>query len=129
MILAAQDVQIPKHSERYHKLIPLLHKNQKYSELLFHASNMVEMYTKDTFPLEWICKIYSEVDELKTNEVLIHDISHYINLLLEMNPKSSIGLLAKAVKLFRENEFEESRDILLHGKIQDSLVFFLHKFF
>lgn len=76
---------------------------------------MNEMYSKDSFPLEWICKIISEMETFsEAQSFLLHPVSIYIERLLEINPNSSVGLLAKAVLLYKEeNDLIAARDILL----------------
>lgn len=78
---------------------------------------MFESFKKDSYPLEWICKIYTE--NMKTKEipsikdVLKRDIRDYVESLYVLNPKSILGLITKGIAHFDNGEFFEALDIFL----------------
>ena len=76
---------------------------------------MSYMYTRDTFSIEWICKVHTEVPEI-VEKVLIKELNWYIERLLELSPSSPIGLMSQAVKCYRDGDLISARDVFLKGR-------------
>lgn len=76
---------------------------------------MYETFKKDPYPLEWICKVYTENMKTKEipniKEVLKKDICEYVDALYTMNPKSILGLITKGMHHFDSGELFEALDI------------------
>lgn len=76
---------------------------------------MFDSFKNDSYPLEWICKIYTENMKTKEipniKEVLKKDIREYIEALYNLNPKSILGLITKGIHHFNSGEFFEALDI------------------
>lgn len=75
---------------------------------------MSEMYTRDTFSIEWICKVHTEVPDI-VEKALNNEINGYIERLLDLSPSSPIGLMSQAVKYYREGDLISARDVVLKG--------------
>lgn len=76
---------------------------------------MFASFKNDSYPLEWICKVYTE--NMKTKEiknikdVLKRDIREYVEALYQLNPKSILGLITKGLHHFDNGEYFEALDI------------------
>ena len=76
---------------------------------------MFEAFKNDSYPLEWICKVFTE--NMRTKEIpdmkklLRKDIKDYVDALYKMNPKSILGLITKGMHHVDAGEFFEALDI------------------
>ncbi|XP_037929476.1 uncharacterized protein LOC119663960, partial [Teleopsis dalmanni] len=100
----------------YKKYIKLLYKLQDYKNCLKHASLIVQQNAEDEYAYEWICKIYSEYykdDVFKDwqNE-LEYPVEHYSEKLVQLNEKSSLGLLVKSIIFYNQQQYVPCRDLL-----------------
>lgn len=111
-----ENAKIPKHLERCHRLISLLYNKQKFKELLKLAIKTNEIYPRDTFLLEWLCKLYTDLPELVESEMRDKSIDYYVFQLLSANSSSAIGLMAQAINFYRKHEIIAARDIALNGE-------------
>ncbi|XP_069681678.1 tetratricopeptide repeat protein 37 [Periplaneta americana] len=101
--------------EEYHKkYLKLLYGSRKLNLLLDEARNMHSLFPESQFPLEWICKVYSEqiAQDVKVSDVLEDNIDQFYGKLEALNPDSSMVLLAKGAELFKKKNFIESCDAL-----------------
>ena len=116
---AIADTESSPHLDYYKRLLKQLYKLNELKELIREASKMSELYPKELYPLEWICKIYCDsYNVLNFDELLTQPISDYVTNLLELYPNSQSGSHVKAILLVDEMNYTQARDILLnvHGK-------------
>lgn len=101
--------------ENYRKCIRLFSELKCNVELLAVCCDMYEQFKKDAYPLEWICKVYTENMKTKEieniKEVLRKDIREYVEALYVLNPKSILGLITKGMHHFDSGEYLEALDI------------------
>ncbi|XP_046996555.1 tetratricopeptide repeat protein 37 [Schistocerca americana] len=112
--LILQDDLEEEKEDYYKKYLKLLYKCKKYKELMNEAINMHLLYKKMEYPLEWICKCYSEatVHCLQSVNHVNSCIEDYITRLLALNQNSGLALLAKGAKLFNDGSFTDACEVL-----------------
>lgn len=101
--------------ENYRRCIKLFSEVKCNVDLLIVCCDMHESFKKDSYPLEWICKVYTEniksgeIENVK--EVLKRDIREYVEALYVLNPKSILGLITKGMHHYESGEYFEALDI------------------
>lgn len=118
LAVTAKNVEIPKHLERCHLLVTLYYNQQKFKKLLDLIIETNKLYPRDTFLLEWFCKVYTEKPDLVESEMMDKaiDLSQYVSELLSINATSAIGLMAQAINFYRNGVIIEARDTALKGE-------------
>lgn len=103
------------HVDIYQYYFKILHQKERFSELIKAAEEMTTIYSTNVVPLEWICKVYIETENkgFKISENLKVNFGIYVEKLLEINPRSVLGLTASALVKFAIEDFVGSRDILI----------------
>lgn len=99
----------------YKRYIKLLFKFGDLAMCLERACNLVEFYPEDIYAYEWICKIYCEnyaSDKKTCLDFLKNPIDIYASKLLELNEKSSLGLLVKAISSYESQQYVAARELL-----------------
>uniref|UniRef100_A0A182SEK3 Uncharacterized protein n=1 Tax=Anopheles maculatus TaxID=74869 RepID=A0A182SEK3_9DIPT len=105
------DVYQHDHFNRYLKL---LYREKRFDRLASVAAAMHERFPNDIYPLEWICKLYSEriVPEQALASLLPQTLDHYLDRAVAVGPKSPTALLAKGKFLFDAGELVDAERIL-----------------
>lgn len=103
--------------EFYKKYLKLLYKINKYKELINEAINMHFQFPQMEYPLEWICKVYSEevTKERSAFSSFQDKIDDYVVKLQNLNGSSGLALLAKAAHLYQLSQYLEALDHLKNG--------------
>uniref|UniRef100_A0A336MZT4 CSON007589 protein n=1 Tax=Culicoides sonorensis TaxID=179676 RepID=A0A336MZT4_CULSO len=112
LAVTSKNTDIPKHLERNHRLISILHKKQKFSDLLAVAIDINEIHPRDTFVLEWLCKLYTDMPDLVEKEMQ-KPINFYANQLLDINPTSVIGFMAQSIYFYKSGDILSARNLAL----------------
>lgn len=92
---------------------------RKLAELTEQAGRMCSQLTAEAFPLEWICKVYVEDDENGGGDAsgsLPSPIVWYAERLIELKSTSTLGMMTKAICLYKQNEILHARELFLKGK-------------
>ncbi|XP_011495670.1 PREDICTED: tetratricopeptide repeat protein 37 [Ceratosolen solmsi marchali] len=110
-IVEAED-SINRH-DYYKKYLKLLYKSEQYIKLLTEAIKMHKIFNQDIYPLEWICRVYSEYSITYYTYKDI-DITVYYETLLDHDPESLLGYFAKAVYFYEIKNLIDARNILSH---------------
>lgn len=100
--------------EYFSSYLNALYQQNKYLEVFETAEKMGKLFESNTVSLIWICKIYNQtfVEESNLIEKFNDKIDEYLTKLLDLEPKNLMGLFTKSIRLFLNNKFVESRDIL-----------------
>ncbi|XP_040154801.1 tetratricopeptide repeat protein 37 [Anopheles arabiensis] len=100
--------------DKFNRYLKLLHREKRYDRLAAIAAAMHERFPNDIYPLEWICKLYSEriVPEETLSTVLTHSLEHYFDRALAIAPKSPTVLLAKGKLLYEAGKLSEAERYL-----------------
>ncbi|XP_046597387.1 tetratricopeptide repeat protein 37 isoform X2 [Neodiprion lecontei] len=108
-----KDVNVTNRQEYYRKYLKILYNIGKLDALLTEAARMHKEFSDDTYPLEWICRVYSEKSILNGSCNGI-EITPFYETLQVLNADSSMAAMAKAVNLYQSANFIEARDTLNH---------------
>ncbi|XP_046485171.1 superkiller complex protein 3 isoform X1 [Neodiprion pinetum] len=108
-----KDVNVTNRQEYYRKYLKILYNIGKLDALLTEAASMHKEFSDDTYPLEWICRVYSEKSILNGSCNGI-EITPFYETLQVLNADSSMAAMAKAVNLYQSANFIEARDTLNH---------------
>ncbi|KAF7996121.1 hypothetical protein HCN44_010377 [Aphidius gifuensis] len=103
----------PDRFELWKKLILILYSEKKYTALIATAEKMHHEYPRTLYPLEWICRIYTEqriLNEDKFDDVT--NIEKIYNTILELDSNSSLGVFSKALYQQELGNILDSRDLL-----------------
>ncbi|GLH08653.1 Tetratricopeptide repeat protein 37 [Gryllus bimaculatus] len=99
--------------EYFKKYLKLLYKQKKLLDLVEKSKDMHNLYPKSEYPLEWICRAYSEqLTMSKAANGLDVNIDEYYEKLSQLNPNSSMVILAKGAKLYVDGSYLEAIDLL-----------------
>uniref|UniRef100_A0A182N562 Tetratricopeptide repeat protein 37 n=1 Tax=Anopheles dirus TaxID=7168 RepID=A0A182N562_9DIPT len=100
--------------DKFLRYLKLLHREKRFDRLASVAAAMHDRFPNDIYPLEWICKLYSEqivpVEQLAT--LLTHKLEDYLDRAVTIGPNSSIVLLAKGKFLYNAGQLVEAELIL-----------------
>lgn len=107
----------------YCKLIPLLKSKGKRQQLVDTCEKMLSLYTNNAVVINFFCEsfISNYIKTITDPEddvfILVENMSSVIlercEILLVAQPTNPNSLIAKSIALRRQNEFEESRKLLL----------------
>uniref|UniRef100_W8BBM6 Tetratricopeptide repeat protein 37 n=1 Tax=Ceratitis capitata TaxID=7213 RepID=W8BBM6_CERCA len=108
------DSFIDQHLDANKRYLKLLYKQEDYANCFTHACEVTTKYPNDIYAYEWVCKVYCEAREVAKAclEKTDKPIEHYVETLLQINPKASLGLLIKAIQLFENQQYVSARDLL-----------------
>ncbi|KYM94057.1 PREDICTED: tetratricopeptide repeat protein 37 isoform X2 [Cyphomyrmex costatus] len=106
-----KDKDLVNRHEYYRTYLRILHNSNKLAKLLTAAQDMHTQFPQDAYPLEWLCRIYYEMEILCKTKLEI-DITQFYESLLKMNANSEAAYIAKTVYLKKRNELIDSRDCL-----------------
>uniref|UniRef100_A0A182MW67 Tetratricopeptide repeat protein 37 n=1 Tax=Anopheles culicifacies TaxID=139723 RepID=A0A182MW67_9DIPT len=100
--------------DKFIRYLKLLHREKRYDHLASVAAAMHDRFPNDIYPLEWICKLYSErtVPEDKLASLLTHQLEHYLDRAVTVGPNSPTALLAKGKFLFDADQLAEAERML-----------------
>uniref|UniRef100_A0AAG5CT63 Tetratricopeptide repeat protein 37 n=1 Tax=Anopheles atroparvus TaxID=41427 RepID=A0AAG5CT63_ANOAO len=100
--------------DKFRRYLRLLHLEKRFDRLASIAGAMHERFPYDVFPLEWICKLYTEgiVPAEQLPSLLTHDISTYIDRAVTVAPNSAVALLAKGRQHFNAGQLTEAERAL-----------------
>lgn len=91
----------------------------KFELLWDKCKIMHDLYPQDSYPLEWICKLYVEMqlDEYYEGNLKLEiDIDKYLTALIFIKQPYDMSQMAKSVMLLLQNDFVRARDIAVKGK-------------
>lgn len=108
------------HVDLYKAYLKLLYKvGLKWPDtLLREAAAMTQLFEKEVYPLEWICKVFVdriEDADFATVSYLTNPIEFYADRLLALSPNSTFGLMTKSIHLCRVGQFLLAKEALLKG--------------
>ncbi|XP_058800397.1 tetratricopeptide repeat protein 37 [Phymastichus coffea] len=111
LITIIEDENSVNRHEYYKRYLRLLYKLEKYNKLLSEAIKMHEIFSQDIYPLEWICKVYSElsITDIAFDKI---DIVIYYETLLDHESESVLGYFAQSVYLYKTDNLIDARNIL-----------------
>ncbi|XP_035891257.1 tetratricopeptide repeat protein 37 [Anopheles stephensi] len=100
--------------DKFHRYLKLLHREKRFDRLATVAAAMHDRFPNDIYPLEWICKLYSEriVPEDKLAALLPAQLDHYLHRAVTVGPNSPTALLARGKFLFDAGQLDEAERIL-----------------
>uniref|UniRef100_A0A182PIB7 Tetratricopeptide repeat protein 37 n=1 Tax=Anopheles epiroticus TaxID=199890 RepID=A0A182PIB7_9DIPT len=100
--------------DKFNRYLKLLHREKRYEQLAAIAAAMHDRFPNDIYPLEWICKLYSEriVPEDRLSTVLVHQLELYLDRALVIAPNSPTVLLAKGKLLYEADKLSEAERYL-----------------
>lgn len=99
--------------ELWKKLVLMLYSEKKYTALITTAEKMHHEYPLTLYPLEWICRIYTEqkiLNDEKFNDFI--NIEIFYNTILELDSNSYLGMFSKALYQQELGNILDSRDLL-----------------
>ncbi|KAL7288696.1 hypothetical protein TKK_0017421 [Trichogramma kaykai] len=111
LIYLIEDESSLNRHEYYKKYLKHLYKMEKFDELFVEATKMHNIFNQDIYPLEWICRVYSEHSITHDKHPDI-DIVVFYETLLDHDNDSILGYFAKAVNLYETENLIDSRNIL-----------------
>uniref|UniRef100_A0A182VQN4 Tetratricopeptide repeat protein 37 n=1 Tax=Anopheles minimus TaxID=112268 RepID=A0A182VQN4_9DIPT len=100
--------------DKFIRYLKLLHREKRFDRLASVAAVMHDRFPNDIYPLEWICKLYSErtVPEDSLTSLLTHQLEHYLDRAVTVGPNSPTALLAKGKFLFDAGQLAEAERML-----------------
>uniref|UniRef100_A0A182JS18 Tetratricopeptide repeat protein 37 n=1 Tax=Anopheles christyi TaxID=43041 RepID=A0A182JS18_9DIPT len=100
--------------DKFHRYLKLLHREKRYDRLASIAAAMHDRFPNDIYPLEWVCKLYSEriVPEGTLLSLLPHKLEQYFDRALAVAPNSPTVLLAKGKLLYDAGNLPEAERYL-----------------
>uniref|UniRef100_A0A182QN41 Tetratricopeptide repeat protein 37 n=1 Tax=Anopheles farauti TaxID=69004 RepID=A0A182QN41_9DIPT len=100
--------------DKFLRYLKLLHREKRFDRLISIAAAMHDRFPNDIYPLEWICKLYSEriVPEEQLTSLLPHKLEDYLTRAVTIGPNSSTALLAKGKFLYNAGQLVEAERIL-----------------
>lgn len=96
--------------ELFKSQLGLLYKLGEIERLVMTAVRMIEKYPEDVYPLEWLAKGF--VENYQHPVFAEVDVDTYVNILIELNDKSLLGLAAYGIHLFARGNFVHAKDVL-----------------
>lgn len=105
------DGDVSNKHDYYKKYLRVLYKLDKLSLLLIEAAKMHGIFPEDIYPLEWICRVYSE-QSITNGHCDGIEITPFYDALFALHAESDLAFFAKAVYLFNIKSLIESRTIL-----------------
>lgn len=102
----------------YRQFLKCLYRSGELKKLVYEAQTMAETFSKDPYPLEWICKLWVEfVAEEKNIGLLKDSINKYVSRLELVGPSagSSIFMARGAIYLV-DGELGKAREELTKGE-------------
>ncbi|XP_014213900.1 tetratricopeptide repeat protein 37-like [Copidosoma floridanum] len=108
-----EDKNSANRHEYYKKYLKLLYKFEKIDKLMSEAAKMHAIFVLDIYPLEWVCRAYSEftITHSKYEGV---DITIFYETLLDHDPEALLGHFAKAVYLYETGNLIDARNLISH---------------
>ena len=110
-----------ENEENYRLLIKALYKKMKFDRLVERSMQMSALYRKTVYPLEWICRVYLELNDSPEESETFAKIDDVIlvvtDQIIDLHPNSGLGHIAKGLKLTKSNKFDEGKLALQHGII------------
>lgn len=89
-----------------------------YEKLLESTEEMQKLYPNDLSPFEWICKVYVKLylDNHDMEHLFAERAKTASTKLLEENTESVMGLLTKAVLLYKNSNMIDAKELLVKGR-------------
>ncbi|KAK3911004.1 Tetratricopeptide repeat protein 37 [Frankliniella fusca] len=99
--------------EFYRQYLKHLYRSKEFQKLFHQAKFMAETFSKDPYPLEWICKLWVEfVAEGKDISFIKDTIEKFVSTLEIISPAASSICMAKGAIHFCHSEFLKAREEL-----------------
>ncbi|KAJ1530355.1 hypothetical protein ONE63_005267 [Megalurothrips usitatus] len=99
--------------EFYRQFLKLLYRSGKYDKLFHEAKSMAETFSKDPYPLEWICKLWVEsVAERRDLSLMKDSISKVVSTLESISPSASSVSMATGAVHYCNSQLLSARDEL-----------------
>lgn len=103
--------------ELYRQYLKHLYRCGKHKKVIIEAMSMAETFSKDPYPLEWICKIWVEFLAEGKDITLIKDsISKCMITLESLSPSSSAVHMASGASHYYNGELLKAREGLTKGE-------------
>ncbi|XP_034246747.1 tetratricopeptide repeat protein 37 [Thrips palmi] len=98
----------------YRQFLKCLYHSGEHKKLVYEAQTMAETFSKDPYPLEWICKLWVEfVAEEKNIGLLKDSIDNYVSKLEVVGPSANSSIyMARGAKYLVEKELSKAREEL-----------------
>ncbi|XP_053680924.1 tetratricopeptide repeat protein 37 [Anopheles nili] len=102
------------HHDKFRRYLKLLYREKRFERLASVAAAMHDRFPNDIYPLEWICKLYSEriIPEEQLTSLLTHDLAVYLERAVAVAPSSAIALLTQGKFLFDRGQLVEAERVL-----------------
>ncbi|XP_050089380.1 tetratricopeptide repeat protein 37 [Anopheles aquasalis] len=109
--------------DKFRRFLKLLHEEKRYDRIASISAAMHERFSNDMYPLEWICKLYTEkiVPKERLAELLPLPIEVYVDRALAIAPDSALVLLTKGKILFAAGQIAEAEAVLKRANDQKPL--------
>ncbi|ETN60838.1 tetratricopeptide repeat protein 37 [Anopheles darlingi] len=109
--------------DKFRRFLKLLHSEKRYERVASISAAMHERFSNDVYPLEWICKLYTEkiVPRERLKELLPHAVEVYVDRALAIAPDSALVLLTKGKLLFAAGRIAEAEVVLKRANDQKPL--------
>ena len=102
--------------ELYRQYLKYLYRCGNFKKLISEALSMIETFSKDPYPLEWICKLWVELlAEGKDVTFMKDSIPRCIAMLESLSPLSSAVCMASGASHYYHGELLKARDSLNKG--------------
>ncbi|KAK5647507.1 hypothetical protein RI129_002399 [Pyrocoelia pectoralis] len=98
----------------YSEYVQTLYKNKHYETLFKVGKRMFDLYNTDLSSIKWMCQSYTEL-AVEQNEIVCKErdeIEKYCDILLNLEPSSSVGLGTKALFLYQNKNFLGAVELL-----------------
>ncbi|XP_018320873.1 tetratricopeptide repeat protein 37 [Agrilus planipennis] len=101
-------------SDNYSKYLKVLHERKKYVLLLEECQRMHSIFEESTIPLEWVCKLYNQLEVEKDNLSAVFEptAKEYYEILEKINPKSATVLFTNSLIHYKNGNILLARDVL-----------------
>lgn len=98
----------------YRQFLKCLYRSGEKKKLVYEAQTMAETFTRDPYPLEWICKLWVEfVAEGKNIGLLKDSINNYVNKLELVAPSATSSVcMARGAAHLVNRELSKAREEL-----------------
>lgn len=106
--LALEEKSHVQHINVFKRYLKYLYNSKLYSELLIKAKEMTNLYPEEVYPLEWLCKLFLDVEDIRND---FKDVEKYANDLQALNAQSGLAALVQAHHLYQNGNYILSREL------------------
>lgn len=102
------DTDHPQHGNVFKRYLKLLFNSKLYKDLIVKAKEMTVLYPEDVYPLEWLCKVFMENEEIQSNFL---EIESFANELGKLNEKSGLAALVNSFFSYKRADYILAREL------------------